>query len=139
MACILEVSGHLPDKLTDNKVYLNEFTQSEYYVKDAKQDETYWQTPDRQKRLSPGSKEKTNFLYNELKNSRELTDFVKQCLILDPDKRLKPMDALEHPFLNLKKDKLNFVLNQIEQLPKSYLINHKTCVASQWMKQLSIS
>jgi len=123
LSCIMEVLGHLPEKLCNNKVYRNEFMQSEYYVNN-------------KKRLPPGSKEKNNFLFTELKHSREITDFVKRCLVLDPDKRMKPIDALEHPFLNLKKDKLNHVLNQIELLPKSYLI--KSCDTTQWMKKLSI-
>lgn len=32
----------------------------------------------------------------------ELADFIRQCLLLEPGKRLKIDDALEHPFLKLK-------------------------------------
>jgi len=42
-------------------------------------------------------------------------DFIEQCLHWDPDKRLKPMDALMHPWI-------------IEGLPSAVLLHHRRMI-----------
>lgn len=42
-------------------------------------------------------------------------DFVEQCLQWDPDKRIKPLDALMHPWI-------------IEGLPQQVLLHHRRMI-----------
>ena len=64
---------------------------------------------------------------------------MKKCLILDPDRRLKPKEALEHRFLGLSREKVKNVLNHVEVLHKSYLITKCENTTSQYIKSISIS
>jgi serine/threonine protein kinase len=67
-----------------------------------------------------------NLLFNKCNKDNDITDFVRKCLILDPDKRMKPKEALEHHFLKLKGEKIKNILNKVEILPISYRIaNHQ--------------
>ena len=55
-------------------------------------------TLDLRSRLLPGSTTK-QLRPSELKVMNQFVDLLERCLELDPAKRIKPKDALEHPFL----------------------------------------
>jgi serine/threonine-protein kinase PRP4 len=55
-------------------------------------------TLDLRSRLLPGSTTK-QLRPSELKVMNQFVDLLERCLELDPVKRIKPKDALEHPFL----------------------------------------
>lgn len=43
----------------------------------------------------------------ETKELNQFIDLLEQCLALNPDKRIKPADALVHPFFTAPKDSIN--------------------------------
>lgn len=126
LGLIIELCGSLPERFQKSRAY-KEFVRKQHNL-----------TAQPAKVPSLEAKD-PNFLYNECKNSRELTDFVKKCLVLDPDRRLKPREALEHSFLSLSKEKVKNVLNQVEMLHKTYLHSKFENTTSQCLKKISIN
>ena len=129
LSLITELCGPLPERFKKSKLFM------EWEVSRLK----FCLQPSRPGKLPSLGYKDANFLNNECKNSRELTDFVKKCLILDPDRRLKPKEALEHRFLGLSREKVKNVLNHVEVLHKSYLITKCENTTSQYIKSISIS
>jgi serine/threonine-protein kinase PRP4 len=49
----------------------------------------------------------TNMDDAEARELQQFIDLLEHCLALNPDKRLKPLDALKHPFFYVQKKQEN--------------------------------
>lgn len=141
LGLIMELCGPLPERFQKSKIY-REFLRKYgpgLQPNGAANPAAGLQPAGRPTKMLSLDYKNPNFLYNECKNSRELTDFVKKCLVLDPDRRMKPREALEHRFLNLSGEKVKNVLNQVELLHKNYLNTKWENTTSQCVKRISIN
>jgi dual specificity tyrosine-phosphorylation-regulated kinase 2/3/4 len=100
LACIMEIFGppdrHLVDKCTRKKLFFDSVGKPRVTVSS------------KGRRRRPSSKT----LQQALKTEDEaFIDFVSRCLRWDPDRRLKPNEAVNHPFI------LNMPMNQRPGIP----------------------
>ncbi|KAF2214753.1 hypothetical protein CERZMDRAFT_65990 [Cercospora zeae-maydis SCOH1-5] len=101
LACIMEIFGppdrHLVDKCTRKKLFFDSVGKPRVTVSS------------KGRRRRPSSKT----LSQALKSDDEaFLDFITRCLRWDPDRRLKPQDAINHPFIT------NQVMNQRPGIPE---------------------
>lgn len=142
LALIMELCGPLPERFQRSNMYKKFLAKRDESLKQHANGvnlNACLQPAPRPPKILTLSYKDPNFLYNECKNSRDLADFVRKCLVLDPDRRLKPREALEHGFLCLSKEKVKNVLNHVEVLHKSYLITKCENTTSQYIKNISIN
>jgi dual specificity tyrosine-phosphorylation-regulated kinase 2/3/4 len=100
LACIMEIFGppdrHLVEKCTRKKLFFDSVGKPRVTVSS------------KGRRRRPSSKT----LQQALKTEDEaFIDFISRCLRWDPDRRLKPNDAVNHPFIT------NMPLNQRPSIP----------------------
>ncbi|KAM3418721.1 hypothetical protein BST61_g4696 [Cercospora zeina] len=101
LACIMEIFGppdrHLVDKCTRKKLFFDSVGKPRVTVSS------------KGRRRRPSSKT----LSQALKSDDEaFLDFITRCLRWDPDRRLKPQDAINHPFIT------NQAMNQRPGIPE---------------------
>lgn len=129
LSSIIELRGELLPQMCESKFYKTKFVGTKYHNAIQKGYNRYKQL---------GGKD---FILNECKNSEEAADFVNRCLILSPEMRMKPLEALEHRFLKLKKDRVHRVQKQIKILNRSdrYALQRTQNITNNYMKNLSIN
>jgi len=53
---------------------------------------------------------------DEKKTLNQLKDFLEKCLVLDPNNRITPEEALKHPFINYDLNKFSVSRNSIKHV-----------------------
>lgn len=133
---IQECLGDVPGKMLYNKIWLNNFLKYGYCSIESNKIKISPNYKDRFNivRLESGQKQ-IEFEYKDLENKELFKDFILKCLVLDPDQRMKPKQALNHPYLKLKKIKTKYVLNKIETLKRTYFLNNENVTLNDSIKK----